>query len=429
MNTPQHTPDQHSDTVGGSTASRVIGCPKSVSEIKALPPSEPRTTPHAERGTALHDAIAHILLNDTDVDAVAGMGFNDHTMEGELLDALTDALDAFDGLLDELADEGEFQFDVETQVQVPGIPNAWGTSDIIGRNDKRTIIVDWKFGNTPVSAKGEPIGEVEGENIYGGNPQLMFYARGAKHTKPEMFEDDPDWPVRLVIIQPALTPGVSQFNTTVRELEAFRMKLAAAVAEALGDDPRRATGPWCRWAECKATCPLHVSNAGALAQRLQEVKADEELPEDQMMTEDDLAERYALLLALTDELEPVFKDIRNMAHQFAEDQLQYGPDDRVAIPGHVLADKFSNKRWKDEKKADAALQRLGLSVKERRVISLITPTQAIDKLKKKGVELDDKHYERAKTGTALKREGPGIELAGSTTEKIGQLAGKLLGKE
>lgn len=419
-----HTPDAHSSVVGGSTADRVIGCPKSVSAIAALPPEPKRSSSYAEEGTALHDAIAHILLNDLGLDDVRGMTFNEIALSDDVIDTkLAPALEFFDSLLDECDDEGGMKFTVETKCEMPGIPGAWGTSDIVGRTDKRSLIIDWKFGRTEVYAEE--------------NTQGKFYARAAKHSHPEMFEDDPDWQVDIFICQPMQTGSAGDvWSTTVADLEVFRFALAAAVTEALGDDPRRASGLHCKWARCQDTCPLHVTNAGVLAAKLKdtnekslELHHQQLAPTPNPITEEELAERYGLLLALADELEPVFKDIRSRAHIFAEEQLEYVDEDQIRIPGRVLVDTVGNRHWLDPVKAEKMLGRAGLSVKDRRVVKTISPAAAEKALKKIGKALGEQHYEKSKTGTALKRESPDLELAGTTSDRIGTLAARLLGNE
>jgi len=49
----------HSNIVGGSTAKRVINCPGSVALVQKMP-KQP-SSPHADRGTLLHNTIAEVL--------------------------------------------------------------------------------------------------------------------------------------------------------------------------------------------------------------------------------------------------------------------------------------------------------------------------------------------------------------------------------
>src|SRR5690606_35908185 len=153
---------------------------------------------YADEGTALHDAITHILENDVlDTSELLGMSFGPDTNPTKITktllhDAVDPALDFFDALDAEAEDEGGLQFLVEKRFQMPGIPGAFGTGDLLCRTDKRTIIVDWKFGSgVPVKAEypeeivDEP--NMERATVMRPNSQLMFYARAALFSFPDMF--------------------------------------------------------------------------------------------------------------------------------------------------------------------------------------------------------------------------------------------------
>src|SRR5690606_3751258 len=115
------------------------------------------------------------------------------------------ALQGFDDYCDMVFEEDgeELVFVVEKKCQVPGIPGAFGTSDIVGKTSKRMVIWDWKFG------AGKPVSPVE-------NNQLRFYGRGAAFTMKEWLgfpegnkEGQPDFDLRvdLVISQPRIGDG------------------------------------------------------------------------------------------------------------------------------------------------------------------------------------------------------------------------------
>src|SRR5262249_42488698 len=72
---PAHSP------LGGSVATRVIRCPASVGLTKKVPAYLRRVSAYAERGTALHMAMALLLGDDPpSVESFAGKTFNGYTI-------------------------------------------------------------------------------------------------------------------------------------------------------------------------------------------------------------------------------------------------------------------------------------------------------------------------------------------------------------
>lgn len=130
----------HSKIVGGSTAKRVINCPGSVALCAEMPPQP--SSPYAEEGTLLHDAISDFLN-------VCGGSFSvsPELIEDKLLPALK--------LLDEVDPEMQMEFQVETPVGFGDLlPGVLGTTDLMGRLGDKAIILDWKFGSgVPVPAE------------------------------------------------------------------------------------------------------------------------------------------------------------------------------------------------------------------------------------------------------------------------------------
>jgi hypothetical protein len=259
----------HSTLVGGSTADRRIGCPASFKEENKVPASiRNKSSSYADEGTALHSAMQHIFENDIIADEVEDqlLGREFATDGGSIVitqkhldEAIMPCVDYIEALMDELADEGEFRFELETRCAMPGIEGAFGTTDFVFRTDKRTGIIDYKFGEgVPVKASYT---DADGKEF--GNRQLMFYGRAAMDTLPEMFGKDKDWPVELHILQPRARDATYEekftfYQSDVVELEAFRQTLIGAIQKAQGPSPTHTKGPWCRFAACKTVCPLHT---------------------------------------------------------------------------------------------------------------------------------------------------------------------------
>lgn len=297
----------HSSLVGGSTADRRIGCPASYQEEQKVPEHiKNKSSKYADEGTGLHAAMQHIMeenIFEDDLETeVLGREFEGIMMTQKLIDtAILPCMDYIEILMDNLADEGEFRFEVETRCAMPGIPGAFGTTDFIWRTDKRSGIIDYKFGEgVPVAASYR-----EDDGTVRGNSQLLYYGRAALDTLPHMFEDDPNWPVELHILQPRAPDGYkpfSMYETTVAGLETFRQTLIVAIDKAQAPNPQLRKGPWCRFASCKTVCPLHT---GALldATKLAVLKKQEP-------TAFDYGQHLDMLLEIADLAEDIIKDVR-----------------------------------------------------------------------------------------------------------------------
>lgn len=371
MNTPT-TPGgviDHSTLVGGSSAAKRLMCPGSYQMEQKLPPGAGKTSSKdADEGSALHDCIAYMLDNDiVDLKEIEGMIFRDHVMTDKLIEgAIRPAMAFFDALCDASIErgEGELQFLVEKRCELPGIPNAFGTSDIIFRNEKRSGILDWKFGaGVPVAAL-----YLDDENGDLVNPQLMFYARAAMHTYPGFFPGPAatEWPIEVIIYQPrvradiakaqlpddrALTyhfvdehdPAVTYAVTSQKELGNFRDALVRAIAEATSPNPKIAKGEHCRFAACKTICPLWTGPALDLTKLIERKKVGEtlgEYPNEQGVSEFSWAQFYADGLELFDNIDVFRKEFMDQAHQFISAGRK--------IPGWKLVDKRGTEKYVDE---------------------------------------------------------------------------------
>ena len=318
------TPTTHSSLVGGSTAARRIGCPRSYA-LEQLVPDTPSGSIYAQEGTVLHELMAVALEQDKEPTALLPFTFTTNkdggwsfTVDADLwADKGEPALAAFDRFVAEQEDRlGQpMRLLVETRVEFPGIPGAFGTSDIIGRCGNEIFVMDWKFGRGIVPATE--------------NKQLMFYACGALNTAESFFDGMDlrhDTPVTLAIIQPARDEIIDAWTTDLLRLHNFSIELFEAVSaiEKHGENAPIQDGPWCTFARCKAICPLHIGAARKLADRFADLKAATTAKP----PANDMPERYADLLDLVDMVEDWCKEVRSQAHAAAE----HG----AAIPGWVL---------------------------------------------------------------------------------------------
>ena len=476
------TPDEHSDVVGGSTAGRVLACPGSVQLNQAVKKAhitriakalaldydvinpdlisaenletapatfvemvnvkyrEETTSEYAAEGTGLHEAMAWILDNDEEPESVV-----DRTFEGILItptlysECIIPALDGFDNYCDKVYEEDgeDLVFTVEERCQLPGIPGAFGTSDIIGKTSKRMIIWDWKFG------AGVPVSPYQ-------NDQLRFYGRAAIHTKREWFGltegENPadDHQVDLIISQPRIGDGEPQvWTTTYDDLEAFRWRLISAVSEATGKDPSVKRGGHCKWCEAKHICPAKQQLGQKIMAKLDDTAADlaaTDLGEEAFdmkaaallkakevqFTPDDLAD----WLEDANDIEAWVKWVRSLAME----ELKAGRE----VTGFELDQGLGNASWlidgetPEDKVIDRRLASYGLSVDERRVSKPISPAVARKLIKGKGVDkhkvLVEKMIDRPKSGVKMVPAGTAKSPVKPISEKVAALGEKLKGK-
>jgi hypothetical protein len=421
-------PEEHSSLVGGSTAARRIACPASYQmEAKVPAVIKETSSAYADEGSGLHLAMAHILTRNmvaAEVEQhVLGQSFGGLRITEELLDeAVLPALAYFDSVVAEI-DPLEKGVDVlvENRVEVPGVPGAFGTADVIIRGPTRSAILDWKFGvGVPVfashqadhtMASGEVVPVIE------ANAQLAFYARGAIHTYPQMFGEGVTWPVDLHIVQPRSRGGTpfSKHTTNVAELEQFRMKLVRAVAEAKGPNPTMTRGDHCRFAACKTICPrwtlptLDLTKMhGALTAKkggLATIRIDWPL-------------MYAELLTLADMAEMVAREVRAQAHAFLTDGH--------SIPGYKLVNKRAQRKWIDEEEAQIELTAMVGGEDLCEPPTLRSPAQIEKVLKKAKLELPEHLVEAVSSGTTIAPTDDRREAVIPIAGQIAQLSQKLL---
>lgn len=405
-----HVPTEHSDLVGGSTAGRRIACPASYSLEKQVPKDE-KGSPAAREGTTLHE-IMTVLLQDGSIDPYDILPFEfthkdgwTHTIDEDKWEQLGQpALDAFLDYMDEIeaaAGVENFRYLVEKQCEMPGIPGAYGTADIIWRCGHMAGVWDWKFGFWGVPALD--------------NPQLQFYARAAMASHPEMFEGVTC--VELAIMQPQRDDRPDVWSTDLEQLELFRVKLLAAIEEAKAGLPgaRIADGPHCKYARCAAVCPLKLNPTLALAEKLGLRKKDEaeviatgEPPlraHEALDNAPTFLEMLPDMLELAEIAEAYASEIFARAHALAGESTAYR--DALREAGWVLKDKKPGARqWsKPSEEIIKLAKNRGLNMDVVAPRKLVTPKKVEEALKEKGKQLpDDWAKVPPSSGTTLVRQ-------------------------
>ena len=346
----------HSNVVGGSTAKRVINCPASVKLVQQMPPKP--SSEHADRGTLLHNVIAELLEFDKTPEQCIGTTYKNQTLTQELIDEkIIPALAA----LDEIDPEKQMEYMVETRVAFGDfLPGVFGSTDLLGRKNKRAVVLDWKFGDGVL---------VDVED----NPQLLFYAAAAMRTPAAQWVFEGVDEIECVIVQP---PMVRRWVTTPERVKQFEVELARAVRESSWPEPTMQTGDHCRWCAAKPVCPQMTGEVDR-ALRLQLAN----LP----------AEQIAMQLEQADRLEDYIKDLRALAFQMLEKEHP--------VPGYKLVAKQSRRQWVDEEKAKQFL--LKSLVEPYKELEVISPAQAEKVLKKIKIELPSELVVSVSSGSTL----------------------------
>lgn len=348
---------EHSNVMGGSTASRRINCIGSYQAEKDIPGEE---SEYAIRGSMLHAAMELILTADpqdnnelvavlSDLDG-QDLGFDHEPIDNDLIqNKLLPAWEAWMDVRDEYELDDWF---IETRVSFGDIiPGAFGTSDVIAKDKARRLhVLDWKFGD------GVPV-PVE------GNYGLGFYAGGALYDEdPELMEfcDDVTGIV-LHIVQPRVGDStvLHTWETTEEWVESLVGIAANAVAEALLPNPVRTPGPWCQFCKARVTCD---------AQQALATQALANAPKS--MTSVELSQAMTMAMQLKSWISEVVK--------LAQAEAESG----AVIPGFKLVNKRPTRVWTDEAEAEKLFRNAKVKVSDFKTSKLISPTQA-EKLNKR----------------------------------------------
>ena len=252
---PAHSP------FGGSVAARVLRCPASVGLVERVPAHLRRSSAYAERGCALHSALA-LLLDDNgpSLESLVGKKIGDYVItDSDVESSLRPVFTYVEALLDTFGTE----FYLERRVTFPGIANTFGTVDLLVRIGNTIHVIDFKFGAGVRVLALYPDGD---EDVL--NAQVMFYAAAARHSYPEFFAGVDN--IVLTILQPMSIEAdagmVSSVEVGHAELDGFIAIYRTACEEALSEFPRLARGHWCRFCAARPICPAHTGPLLDLAQ-------------------------------------------------------------------------------------------------------------------------------------------------------------------
>ena len=397
---------RHSTLLGGSIAERRVSCAGSY-QIELTVPNTGEESEYAARGTALHDAMAAYLMEDSDapISTLIGQVFNGRQISEEDVDeALLPAITYLDRIIKQVGGECDLWIEQEAVFLQPdnGTPGSFGTIDVILRSPAgHYFILDWKFGQgVSVSVRD--------------NKQLLYYAT-ALAADPGDTGFTANSPLTLGIIQPSDTERPEDGVLRLWEVpEGLITTMAAqfqsAAIKALASTMQRedfVMGDWCRWCSAVAICPAQIENSNALMQTSRSV---------QDMWTHVTGDALAAMLDQAGQVETFVSELRKYAHGLLETGNALQPT------GYKLVPKRSTRKWIDEEKATIALKkRLGAKSFNKKLLS---PAQAEKKLTKRVyVQFFQPMIDKKSSGTNMVREDNPKEAI-TTSQPLVQLAGE-----
>jgi uncharacterized protein DUF2800 len=375
---------------GGSVAARVLRCPASVNLAQKVPAYLHKPSFYADRGTALHAAIALLLAEETHacVESLAGKTFGSYTVTS---DDIETALRPAYTYIERLLDTPGAEFYLERRVVFPAIANTFGTCDLLVRIGNVLHVIDFKFGVGVRVLALAPDGD---EDVI--NAQTLFYAAAARHSLPAFFAGVET--IVLTIFQPASveldTEMVSSVAVTHAELDAFIAAYRAACEEALSDAPRLQPGAHCRFCPARPICPAHT---GPLLDSAQFTMPTP--PRLGIFATPAAKEAYLQVLADGLQLFDAIKDLHTALHDQAKRALEEGD----CVPGYALSAGRAERRWQNEDAAIGALIRLGLARGDVIAETVRSPKQIELRAKARGLKVPAELIVSRRSGVSLVR--------------------------
>jgi len=372
---------KHSHIIGGSTADRLLHCPGSFSLIQRLPQQIEVPSEYAEFGSHCHavmDCIAQAftdgLPDERTMAEYAAELEGDHIYDrvltvATLADAILPAIETLYELMDIYG--GDFRVVAnELRVRFPGVPGAFGTTDLLLSNGKYMLLVDWKFGQgVPVKAVyTDPAGDLV-------NPQLMFYLAASLNTVPKFFKKHQ---FVVAIIQPRTEERLTHTAVTRKEAKDFVEDVENAIIAALEPNPPFQEGDHCRWCPAHPVCPLktralfEINEGGAV------------LPPRPVPANSDDGS-YGAFLAKAKRLADYAAEYKKAIDEALHSYMENGGK----VPGWKLKLKGKLRQWIDEQVVDPELRRLGFKTEDIWQTKLQTFAVADKAAKRLGVKIPE----------------------------------------
>lgn len=393
--------------VGPSSLDRAIHCPGSVTATEGM---EDVSSEYANEGNFAHyitelarneskDAVEYLNRTSEDTPWRKDNG-EPFICDREMVTAVQDYIDFIDQF-------GEGDAFVEQRVTYDAwMDNGWGTSDhiLLQPELKRCVIIDFKYGKgIQVNAKH--------------NTQLKGYALGVFQDWGELYDIDE---FILCISQPRISGHRDQWTISTEKL----LKWAEDVLEPAGeriyeDEPVFKAGGWCQWCKIKQVCSERaamVRDSVMVGITDLDDEVVEEVPSNPIIMDETALGECSMQL---EQIKKWCVDVEEAITKrvMAGKEIISGYNDEDEAEYWKQVEGRSNRAWRSEEEAKAALKRARLKKSEMVTEKLISPTQAEAVLGAKHKiflpEKDENDEFIPNTGLIVKPQGKPVLVRGS----------------
>lgn len=208
------------------------------------------------------------------------------------------------------------------------VPEGFGTADCILLCGDTMYVIDFKYGKSP-----------DGRVTAEGNPQLSLYALGAYEAYKMLYLIKK---VKLVIVQPRLSDGVSEWECSIEELLSFgEFVKARAVLAIKGEGKYLPTPRTCKWCRARGQCRARAEENVKLA-----FMTDKKPP---LISNDEVG-KY---LSQGEDVAKWLKDLQD----YALSECLAGKD----VPGWKAVEGRGSRDWTDMDQAFEKLENTGIA--------------------------------------------------------------------
>jgi len=248
--------DRKHALLSASGAHRWLSCPPSAQLEQQFPDT---TSKAAKEGTLAHE-LAELKVRNyfytvdfgkRKLTTAINKLKKEELWEDEMMGYTDEYLDYVKSIA--LAFSSEPYAAIEKRVDLTAyIPDGFGTADCILIGSGILHVIDFKYGKSPD-------GRVSAEQ----NPQMLLYALGAYEAYRMLY---PVQEIRLSIVQPRLSDGISEWSCTVDELMQFaQLVKERAVLAIKGEGEFKPDPKTCRYCRARARCPARAEKNVELA--------------------------------------------------------------------------------------------------------------------------------------------------------------------
>ena len=366
--------DREHARLSPSDSERWLRCPASiemVERISARPDADslllPDSSEYAEEGSKAHEIAGFMLEARNLPDKLTDEGREALTEAEQTNSEMLVHAEGFCEYVEGMLRPGSQLF-VENRVTYDQwAPGNFGTSDVVVINDDGLDITDYKYGEGVM---------VDAER----NTQLMTYALGVLETF-DLFLPDAER-VTLHVYQPR-REHYDSWETTVDELLEFGETVRKAAATITSGEAWRERmfepgDEACRWCRAKPVCkPLQDKATETALDGFDVIDAEPAVADVDDIPLADLGAAAQIADLVSGWAKAVSAKL--LDHMLAGNK----------VPGKKLVRGRTNRAWKDGKRADSALQRLGLKASDRyKPRQLVSPKQAENMAKAGTIDLD-----------------------------------------